>query len=124
MRFPSSLIERAKTLRKLGLEWEPQVGHYVFDGQSLIEKSSPFQPGVYYILDLKHFLRRAGTIDALKVSFVWLPTWHDARNILRELNVSDAFVADRLTSERAIERGDELMLLYDLIAERLQSRHT
>ena len=93
MRFSDRVIDEAKRLHGLGLAWEPQPGHYVWDKDALIEKTSPFQEGVYFILDLKHFLRRAGTIHALKKSFVWLPTWHDARDILWLLGVSDAEVA-------------------------------
>jgi hypothetical protein len=119
MRFTTALIDRAKALRTLGLAWDPKPGHYVWDENALIEKPSPFQEGVYFILDLKHFLRRAGTLETLKDSLVWLPTWHDARDILLTLGVSDADVASRLVSEKAIESREELTVLYDLIAERL-----
>jgi hypothetical protein len=94
----------------------------VWDENGLIEKPSPFQEGVYFILDLKHFLRRAGTIEAMKDALVWLPTWHDARDILRALGVADDAVAGRLAAKAAIESGDELPVLYDLIAEQLGGR--
>ena len=119
MHFTTALIDRAKTLRSLGLTWDPKPGHYVWDENGLIEKPSPFQECVCFILDLKHFLRRAGTLETLKESLVWLPTWHEVRDILETLGVSDADVASRLISERAIESRDELIVLYDLIAERL-----
>jgi hypothetical protein len=119
MYFTTALIDRAKTLRSLGLAWDPKPGHYVWDENALIGKPSPFQKGVYFILDLKHFIRRAGTLEALKESLVWLPTWHDAREILHAMGVSDADVASRLVSEKAIESRDELAVLYDLIAEQL-----
>jgi hypothetical protein len=120
MHFSDRVIEGAKRLRGLGLAWEPRPGHYVWDERGLIEKPSPFQDRVYFILDLKHFLRRAGTMEALKESLVWLPTWHDAREILHQLGISDAFVASRLASKGAIESRDELIVLYDLIAEQLE----
>jgi hypothetical protein len=119
MHFSDRAIERAIRLRHLGLAWEPRPGHYVFNESSLIEKPSPFQEGVYFILDLKHFLRRAGTMEALKESLFWLPTRHDARDILHELGVSDAYVAGRLAAKEAIENRDGLVVLYDLIAEHL-----
>jgi hypothetical protein len=119
VRFSDPLIARARALRSLGLAWEPSPGHFVWDEQSLIEKPSPFQEGVYFILDLKHFLRRAGTLEALKEAFVWLPTWHDAREILGNLGVTHATVASRLASQQAVESRNELMVLYDLIAEQL-----
>jgi hypothetical protein len=119
MHFSTALIDRAKTLRSLGLAWDPKPGHYVWDENALIEKPSPFQEGVYFILDLKHFLRRSGTLEAIKESLVWLPTWHDARDILQTLGILDADVARRRVSEKAIESRDELTVLYDLIAKQL-----
>jgi hypothetical protein len=119
MRFQKPIIELAKRLRDLGLVWEPMPGHYVWDEAGLIEKASPFQEGVYFILDINHFLRRAGSLDAMKRSLIWLPTWHDARDVLQTLGVSDAEVASRLASKEAIEHRAELMVLYELIAETL-----
>jgi len=120
MQFSNRLIDGAKRLRYLGLAWEPRPGHYVWDQAGLIDTPSPFQEGVYFILDLKHFLRRAGTMEILKESFFWLPTWHDAREILQALGISDTRVASRLASKAAVESRDELMVLYDLIAEQLE----
>ena len=122
MRFSSEEIEGAKRMRESGLAWEPQPGHYVWDDRGLIEKPSPFQEGIYFILDLKHFLRRAGTIEVLKQEPVWLPTWHDARAILRSEGVRDSDVARRLDATRAIENQTELLVLYELIAERLSGK--
>ena len=59
-------------------------------------------------------------MEILKESFFWLPTWHDAREILQKLGISDTRVASRLASKAAIESRDELIVLYDLIAEQLE----
>jgi hypothetical protein len=119
MHFSDPIIARARSLRSLGLAWEPRPGHFVWDERSSIEVPSPFQEGVYFILDLKHFVRRTGSIEAFKESFVWLPTWHDAREILGTLGVTDAEVASRIASQKAVENRNELIVLYDLIAEHL-----
>jgi hypothetical protein len=119
MRFSDRAVQKARWLRQLGLPWEPRPGHYVFDEHSLIEKRSPFQEGVYFILDLKHFLRRAGTMETLKESFTWLLTWHDAREMLQALGVSDANVAGQLAAKRAIENREELPVLYEILGEQL-----
>lgn len=55
MRFSQEEMTTAKRLRERGLAWNPHPGHYVWDENGLIEKSSPFQEGIYFILDLKHF---------------------------------------------------------------------
>ena len=119
MQFSAQEIHWAKQLHDLGLPWEPRPGHYVWDQGGIIEQPSPFQDRVYFILDLKHFLRRSGTLGRLKASMVWLPTWHDARAILATLGVEHQMVADALQAQAALEQGEELLALYRLIASRL-----
>jgi hypothetical protein len=119
MRFSDDEIVLASELSALDLPWQPRPGRYVWDTDGLIDCPSPFHGRVYFILDLKHFLRRAGTIEALKEALVWLPTWHDARDILKCLGVSHDVVADRLEADHAIEQRSELLVLYRMIAEKL-----
>ena len=78
----------------------------------MIEKPSHFQDRVFFILDLKHFLRRMGSVDGLKKTLTWLPTWYDARYLLQSHGVSDDQVADSLREAQAIERKTELLTLY------------
>lgn len=120
MRFSADEIQWAKHLHDLGLPWEPRPGHYVWDEAGYIEQPSPFQDRVYFILDLKHFLRRTGSLDTLKTSMIWLPTWHDARDILAAMGVEDEVVAEALRAPPALERREELLTLYRLIASRLR----
>ena len=121
MQFSAQEIHGATQLRDLGLGWEPQPGQYVWDEAGLIEPPSPFQNGVYFILDLKHFLRRSGTLDGLKQSMVWLPTWRDARLILHTIGVDNSQVAEALQAQSALEQHQELLTLYGLIAAHLQA---
>ncbi len=114
MKFSPQEIDAAIQLHQLGLPWEPQSGHYVWDKTGLIEQPSPFQNGVYFILDLKHFLRRAGTLEALKRSMVWLPTWHAARDLLESLGADSADIARALQTHNALEYRHELLTLYGL----------
>jgi hypothetical protein len=120
MQFSAEEMQWAKHLRDLGLCWEPRPGHYVWDETGCIEQPSPFQEGVYFILDLKHFLRRTGTLDALKAAMIWLPTWHDARDILAAMGVKHAVVAEALQAQTALEHREELLALYRLIASHLR----
>ena len=119
MKFSIPEIELAQLFKAYGLEWTPQCGHYVLDQAQLVQSASPFQPNVYYILDLKHFLRRSGTLEQLKQRMCWLPDWQDARQLLQQLGVSSVTVAQRLIHSRAIENNLERLELYRLIEEQL-----
>jgi hypothetical protein len=121
MLFGDEEITLARQMRKYGLPWEPGVGHYVFDEAGLIEVPSPFQERVYFILDMKHFLRRAGSIEALKAGMFWLPQWHQARRIVRSLGIADAMLARKLAEGRAFESDAELRTLYRLIVQALRN---
>jgi hypothetical protein len=122
MHFTDEEVDLACQMREQGLPWEPAVGHYVFDETGLIEVPSPFQKGVYFILDMKHFLRRAGSVEALKARMFWLPQWHQARRIARELGVLDTALVERLADGRAFASDAELSTLYRMILEALRNR--
>jgi hypothetical protein len=115
-------IEKARELRRLGLAWEPQAGHFVFDETGFCTKASPFQDGVYFILNYEYLMRQANGVERFKQVMVWLPTWHDAREILRTLGVSDAEVASELRARKSIENQRDLLGLYDILAERLAAQ--
>ena len=115
MRFSQNEIEAARRLKELGLTWYPAPGQFVFDEEGVIEQHSPFQERVYFILDLKHFLRRTGSVDRLKSVLFWLPTGHEARELLRFQGVGDGEVADALQDARSIESRSELSTLYRLL---------
>lgn len=119
MKFSNEEIELAQLFKAFGLEWTPACGQYVLDQSGLIECASPFQPRVFFILDLKHFLRRCQTLDELKQRMCWLPDWQQARQVLEQLGVRSADVAQRLMDTRAIEHGCERLELYRLIEEQL-----
>lgn len=118
-RFSQQEIDLARQMRDHGLAWEPAVGHYVFDEANIIEVQSPFQEGVYFILDMKHFLRRSETVEGLKSSMFWLPQWHQARQILREMGLATELVVKRLTAGDDFATDSELTVLYQLIIEQL-----
>ena len=121
MKFSEREIEIARKLHSLQLQWHPQAGQYVFDLEGIIEKNSPFQTGVYFILDIKHFLRRAGSVEDIKASMCWLPLWEDCRNILKDLDVSWNRIESRLTATSAFENDIERQQLYEIILGELQS---
>jgi hypothetical protein len=124
MRFTDEEISLARQLRDRGLTWEPAVGHFVYDETDLIEVPSPFQERVYFILDMKHFLRRSGTVEQLKDRMLWLPQWHQARTIARDLGITDAALANQLADGQVLASGGELATLYRLILTALRARST
>ncbi|MEM6472076.1 MAG: hypothetical protein AAF802_21120 [Planctomycetota bacterium] len=100
------------------MPWEPRPGHYVLDLDHIVERASPFQPGVYFILNLDHFERLAGGKDALREKLVWLPTYQQAREILRTIGVADDEQQALLIAENAIAENCELGTLYQEILNR------
>ena len=117
MKFSDEEIALAQLFKAYGLRWEPAPGQYVLDQGDLIGCPSPFQERVYFILDLKHFLRRAETLDNLKDRMCWLPNWEDAREILAGFGVSAETIVQRLLESDAISKRSERLELYRLLEE-------
>ena len=109
----------AKELKEKGLEWKPHVGCFVWDEQGHIKVSSPFPYGIYFILNLGHFLRIFETIENMKEKLVWLPTWHQAKIICKNLNISQAEINAALGAQGSAGLEDDTAVLYMLILERL-----
>jgi hypothetical protein len=118
MSFSPRELELARELSFRGLPWNPQVGHFVFDSTGFVERSSPFQEHVYFILNFEYFMQLVGGADRFKEIMVWLPTWEHCREILRSCGVSDADVLRHLCKHEAIESGNERVVLYELILSR------
>ena len=120
MQFLDAEIEAARQLRQLGLAWKPAPGHFVFDETGIVDRPSPFQPGVYFILNYDYFMQLAGGAERFAEIMTWLPAWHDARAILQTLDVPDDVVAETLQREQAIRNRRELLVLYRLIEKQLR----
>jgi hypothetical protein len=58
--------------------------------------SGDFQDGVYSILNCDYSLHQVGSVERCMEIMRWLPTWHDARGILRSFAVSHGKVAAEL----------------------------
>lgn len=116
--FTERQIELARQLKELGLAWTPRTGHYVYDVSQRLGRS-PFQPGVHLICDYDAVVESFGSVAQLKRSMVWLPTWEDARQILRSLGVADDEVELELVRRSAVAKGTELLEIYEIIAQQL-----
>ncbi len=119
MKFSAEEIQLAKEFKQYGLNWTPTVGNYMYDEHGLIEVPSPFQEKVYFILDLKHFLRHSGTIENLRDKMIWLPQWEDARMTLKQLGVGNESIIETLQMQKGLETGSERLVLYKLIHSEL-----
>lgn len=127
MRFSEAEIQAAHRLKALGLEWTPTVGNYVFDANDSVEPDSPFQDGVYFILNYDHFMRLLGGVENFKERMVWLLTWEDLRHQLRERGIDDATVfaavfetvSQTREGKTAFDNGDERLALYELLIDQL-----
>lgn len=118
--FSQAEIQLAHELKAAGLPWHPQPGQYVWDGEPLIKHDSPFHDRVFFILDLKHFLRRSGTIEKLIESMVWLPTWQQCRALLNDRGITSHEVLAHLQASDAFVRGEERSELYCLLLKTLK----
>jgi len=117
--FTNEVCQAAREMKAAGLRWQPHVGCFVWDEKQLIEVSSPFPNRIYFILNLGHFLKRFQTIENMADQLVWLPTWHQARLIARQLGLSIEQLAQRIEATISDEAGSDLIELYRLITEKL-----
>jgi hypothetical protein len=112
----------AKRLKEKGLLWHPQVGCFVWDEAGVIEVPSPFPDSIYFVLNLGHFLRRFGTEADMVEKLIWLPTWHQARLICKEMGIGAKEIWKAIGAAGAEPIGNELLLLYDLILRKLEAQ--
>lgn len=115
--FSPTEIELAQRMHREGLAWTPAPGDYVLDVGGVVEKPSPFQDGVFFILNHDYFMTLLGGPAAFAREMVWLPTWEQARKILFDAQVAAAAVSSRLAEDNAIELGTERETLYRMILE-------
>jgi len=114
--------QTAAQLKERGLPWTPRVGCFVWDPDEIIEVTSPFPDRIYFILNLGHFLRIFGSLEEISKKLIWLPTYHQARLLCDQLGADQEEVSAVLASPENIRTGDELLLLYEMILNRLEAR--
>jgi hypothetical protein len=120
--FTRSHVELAREMKRLGLDWQPHVGCFVWDSDGRIAVDSPFPERIYFILSLPRFIDMFGSREAVAEALVWLPTWHQARLLCRRYDVADERVAAIWAGNPAIDPGRELIDLYGLLIEALKER--
>jgi len=124
MPFDERVCRQAMAMKINGLVWRPQVGCFVWDPDEFIKPTSPFPDRIYFILSLARFIEIFDTIDQVAEKLVWLPTWHQARLVCRQLGLTDENLEiwrqRDLTSPSPVE---ELLQIYRLIIETLKKEN-
>lgn len=111
--FHTKILELALELKQAGLTWQPHPGCFVWDPERRIPVASPFPGNVYFVLSIPRFLDIFGSAVAMQLHLVWLPTWHQARLVCRDLGIDDAIDLP--------PAGEDLAALYRLILRALNA---
>jgi len=117
--FSEDMCRAARAMKDRGLQWQPHAGCFVWDQERVIEVSSPFPQNIYFILNLGHFLKRFQSLEGMTQKLVWLPTWHQARQICTSIGVADSRILEMVQHSCLADRDDELLGLYGLILDHL-----
>lgn len=116
--FTIQVCQLAKQVKLAGLQWQPHVGCFVWDETGKIKAPSPFPGDIYFILNLGYFKRILGSMEDIKNELIWLPTWHQARLICKEFDISDEDVYGAISAKESNELPD-ILELYRLILNKL-----
>ena len=117
MPFDKRICRQALEMKKNGLEWRPQIGCFVWDPDEVIKPASPFPGRIYFILSLARFIDIFDTIEKMAEKLVWLPTWHQARLVCRQLGITDEVFERRRRRNPGTTLAEELLEVYALIME-------
>ena len=120
MAFDDATCQLAHHIKRLGVNWQPHVGCFVWDPDKIIAADSPFPRRIYFILSLARFIDIFGSREAIVEKLVCLPTWHQARLLCRQLKVPDEAVAHIWQSQTSFSAGAELHKVYELIIDALR----
>lgn len=117
--FDQRHCEAAARLKEAGLPWRPHVGCFVWDREAQIAVPSPFPQRIYFILNVGHFVQILGSLEAVAVRLVWLPTWHQARLLAKQWGIRDEQLVVLWKDLADAAPGEELLALYELLWRRL-----
>lgn len=118
--FSKQICELALDLKKIGLNWQPHVGCFVWDPEEFIKTESPFPGRIYFILSLQRFIEIFGSVENMVEKLVWLPTWHQARMVYHQLGVTDNGLANESKFWTSFSPGEDLQQIYRRIGIALQ----
>jgi len=122
MPFEERICLKALEMKKNNLVWRPHVGCFVWDPDEIIKPDSPFPGRIYFILSLKRFIEIFESVDRIAEKLVWLPTWHQAQLVYRQLAGTDALMDQRQPRGHRVSCVEELLNIYGLIIDALKEK--
>ena len=120
--FDERICRLASRMKSLGLDWQPHVGCFVWDPDNWIKPESPFPGRIYFVLSMPRFVEIFGSVGEMARKLVWLPTWHQACLICREMSLTDDAGYKNPSSANSRTPTEELIRIYELIIDALQNR--
>jgi hypothetical protein len=118
--FEDELCQLALEIKQLGLQWHPHVGCFLWDPDRFITAPSPFPNRVYFVLSLPRFIDLLGSVEDIVAKLVWLPTWHQARLICRQLGIADDVLLGLLQGNATLSLNEDLKYMYGCICTALK----
>ena len=122
MPFDRQICWKALEMKNCGLVWRPHVGCFVWDPEKTIKPDSPFPDRIYFILSLKRFIDIFNTIDRMADELVWLPTYHQALELYRQLTGTEGVNNKRGPEDPALSAVEELIHIYEMIINALNKK--
>ena len=95
----------------------------MWDRDEIIKSDSPFPGRIYFILSLKRFVDIFDTVDRIAEKLVWLPTWHQAQMVYRELAGTGAASDIKRSNGHTFSTVEELLHIYGLIIDALKAKN-
>jgi hypothetical protein len=120
--FDDRICRLASIMKSLGLDWQPHVGCFVWDPDNWIKPESPFPGRIYFVLSMPRFVEIFGSVEEMARKLIWLPTWHQACLIYREMSLTEGACDDNPPSLSSRTPTEELIRIYELIIDALQNR--
>lgn len=120
--FDDLICRLALKMKDLGLRWQPHVGCFVWDPDKWIKPESPFPGRIYFVLSMPRFVEIFGSVEEMALKLVWLPTWHQARLICREMSATEGACDRNPPFASSRTPTEELIRIYGLIIDSLQNR--
>ena len=120
--FDERICHLASRMKSLGLDWQPYVGCFVWDPDNRNKPESPFPGRIYFVLSMPRFVEIFGSVDEMARKLVWLPTWHQACLICREMDLTDGASDKNPPPANSRTPTEEFIRIYELIVDALQNR--
>jgi len=113
--FDDRICQQALQMKAAGLKWRPHVGCFVWDPENCIKQDSPFPNRIYFVLSIPRFIEIFGDVETMAAKLVWLPTWHQARLLCKDLGLPGDTISNPWQGNDSLPAGEELLHLYGVL---------